>query len=187
MFPKRRNAVGVRESFTTRGRGLVGDLLRRVPALASIPMGQVPESVHSRLLCAALNRILAPELAEGELDFLEDQCLAIRVVDLQARYRITLRNGRLEAAGSQAPDLTLSGDAEEFMLLASRREDPDTLFFQRRLHLDGNTELGLMVKNFLDALELDENRLPKAVLPLALAARRLSERFQPAANNHDTY
>ena len=34
-----------------------------------------------------------------------------------------------------------------------RDEDPDTLFFARRLTIEGDTELGLMVKNALDALD----------------------------------
>jgi predicted lipid carrier protein YhbT len=40
----------------------------------------------------------------------------------------------------------------------SRQEDPDTLFFQRRLTIEGDTELGLEVKNILDAL--DHENLP---------------------------
>jgi predicted lipid carrier protein YhbT len=58
------------------------------------------------------------------------------------------------------------------MLLLTRREDPDALFFSRRLVSEGDTELGLTVKNLLDALDPDTvlNRLP---LPLARAAQRL--------------
>lgn len=40
------------------------------------------------------------------------------------------------------------------MRLARRQEDPDTLFFNRRLSMEGDTELGLVVKNAIDALEL---------------------------------
>jgi predicted lipid carrier protein YhbT len=35
-----------------------------------------------------------------------------------------------------------------------RHKNPDTLFFNRRLSMEGDTELGLVVKNTLDALEL---------------------------------
>ena len=38
---------------------------------------------------------------------------------------------------------------------ALRREDPDTLFFTRRLVLEGDTALGLEIKNALDALGWD--------------------------------
>jgi predicted lipid carrier protein YhbT len=37
--------------------------------------------------------------------------------------------------------------------MVSRQEDPDTLFFNRSLSIEGDTELGLRVKNMLDALE----------------------------------
>jgi predicted lipid carrier protein YhbT len=39
------------------------------------------------------------------------------------------------------------------LLLATRKEDADTLFFRRQLKTSGDTELGLYVKNFLDGLE----------------------------------
>ncbi|MNN64209.1 hypothetical protein D3C81_1796400 [compost metagenome] len=44
-------------------------------------------------------------------------------------------------------------------MLASRQQDADTLFFQRRLTLIGDTELGLTLRNLLD-------RLPWEALPL---------------------
>ena len=34
-----------------------------------------------------------------------------------------------------------------------RQEDPDTLFFNRRLKIEGDTELGLVVKNLLDSID----------------------------------
>jgi predicted lipid carrier protein YhbT len=37
--------------------------------------------------------------------------------------------------------------------LAARKEDPDTLFFSRRLVMEGDTELGLLIKNTLDAID----------------------------------
>jgi predicted lipid carrier protein YhbT len=57
---------------------------------------------------------------------------------------------------SNASALDVFGVQRFSLLLATRREDPDTLFFNRRLRLSGNTELGLYVKNFLDSLEPQE-------------------------------
>ena len=45
--------------------------------------------------------------------------------------------------------------------LALRREDPDTLFFTRRLVMTGDTELGLVVKNALDAIDWPRLALPR--------------------------
>lgn len=133
----------------------------RFPAPLALPLGLIPNRVHSTLLVQILNRLFAPELAEGELDFLQDRVLQIEVTDARLKYRITLADGYLKAAlGSQPQDLSISGSVYDFLLLASRREDPDTLFFNRRLKLGGDTELGLYVKNFLDALELEERLGP---------------------------
>lgn len=82
--------------------------------------------------------------------------MRIDVVDARLSYLITLTEGKLQAADKGSPhDLSIEGSIYDFLLLATRREDADTLFFNRRLRLGGDTELGLYVKNFLDALELD--------------------------------
>ena len=64
------------------------------------------------------------------------------------------------------------------MLLARRLEDPDTLFFSRRLSMEGDTELGLLVKNTLDAIELPILNLES--LKPAQVFSRLKARFSPA-------
>ena len=56
------------------------------------------------------------------------------------------------------------------ILIAARKEDPDTLFFQRRLRIEGDTELGLYVKNLMDAIDLDA--MPK---PLRFGLLQLAE------------
>ena len=45
------------------------------------------------------------------------------------------------------------GNANDLLLVAARKADPDMLFFQRRLVIEGDTELGLEVKNVMDAIE----------------------------------
>ena len=51
------------------------------------------------------------------------------------------------------PDLHFTARLSAFLQMVSRQEDPDTLFFNRSLTIEGDTELGLRVKNMLDALE----------------------------------
>ena len=78
------------------------------------------------------------------------------------------------AGGASAPQavtvLTLSANAHDFLRLAQRLDDPDTLFFNRSLSMEGDTELGLMVKNTLDALTLPVLDL-RALAPIRLATR----------------
>ena len=127
------------------------------PAPLAIPLGLIPTTAHSALLVRALNRILAPEIADGELDFLSGKVMRVEVTDARLKFRLSLRQNRLVAADRHQPDnLSIAGTVYDFLLLATRREDPDTLFFNRRLHLGGDTELGLYVKNLLDSLELED-------------------------------
>ena len=50
-------------------------------------------------------------------------------------------------------ELSLSASLADVLLLLAGQVDADTLFFQRRLAIAGDTELGLVVKNWLDAQE----------------------------------
>ncbi|WP_456406437.1 ubiquinone anaerobic biosynthesis accessory factor UbiT [Thiolapillus sp.] len=130
-----------------------------VGSLLTLPGRLLPNRLHSQGLTLLLNRLLSEPLANGELDFLQDRVLQIEVMDLALDYRLTLRDGKLAAAPAQnAPDVRFGGKAREFLLLALNEEDPDTLFFQRRLQLEGDTELGLEIKNLL--YSLDEDLLP---------------------------
>lgn len=128
-----------------------------LPVPLALPFRLIPNSIHSKMLVATLNKILAPEIDDGELDFLEDKIMQVSITDGRLAFRITFSDGKLKAAPKDSPiDLSIEGSIYDYLLLATRQEDPDTLFFNRRLRLGGSTELGLYVKNFLDSLELDD-------------------------------
>ena len=105
-------------------------------------------------------RVLAAPIAAGNLDFMRGRRLGIEVNDLCLRWVIELRDGRLVVDDGHA-EASVRGSATDLLLLASRLEDADTLFFQRRLVLTGDTELGLTARNLLD-------RLPWESVPLGL-------------------
>ncbi len=147
-----------------------------MPAPLAFPLALIPRRVHNTLLVQILNRLFAAELAEGELDFLQDRVMRVEVTDARLIFHITLRQNRLSVvADRRADDLSISGCVYDFLLLATRREDADTLFFNRRLKLGGDTELGLYVKNFLDALELEDRLGP--LLKLMNLSTDLIRRF----------
>lgn len=118
-------------------------------------LGRLPAYPGSVLLVTALNVALAKQLAADVSAMLAGKRLRLRVTDAQWVFDFAWRTGRFVARqNAGAADLTLSASAHDFFLLASRQEDPDTLFFNRRLAMEGDTELGLLVKNTLDAIEL---------------------------------
>ena len=116
-----------------------------------------PAAWQAQLLEAAMQSVLAAPLADCALDVLESRRLGIEVSDLGLRWVVVLRSGRMFVCKpDEAAESTVRGTATDLLLLASRREDADTLFFQRRLLLTGDTELGLTARNLLDQLPWHE-------------------------------
>ncbi|OGT91125.1 MAG: hypothetical protein A2286_04385 [Gammaproteobacteria bacterium RIFOXYA12_FULL_61_12] len=131
----------------------------KLPFPLALPFRILPDRIHSRVMAGALNKILAEYLREGELDMLEGRTLRVEIKDAHLGYNLTCAEKRLTYSNRPA-DVTMSGDMHAFLLMLTRREDPDTLFFQRRLSIQGDTGLGLSVKNFLDSLDWDSLPLP---------------------------
>ena len=127
-----------------------------LPAPLALPLRLIPGAVHSTALTTALNVLFAGRIQErGEFEFLRDRVLAIRVRDAGVEYRFRYAGpaGFVPCQSDQAADLAITGAIYDFLALAARREDSDTLFFNRRVVMEGNTELGLELKNLLDALD----------------------------------
>ena len=126
---------------------------------------RLPQWPHSLALATALNLATSRGLlALDELAMLEGRLVRIRVRDAGTSASVVLRGGRFRAADSaQEAALTLTAPATAYLQMLARQEDPDTLFFHRRLSIEGDTELGLLVKNLLDRIELPRwLRLPAA-------------------------
>ena len=123
----------------------------RVVALLP-PIKTVASWPGATLLACAVNLAAGARLPEALADSV-GKTVALRVTDLDFRlcFEIAERGFRVRPT-IEAPDVTISASARDFAALARRRVDPDTLFFSRRLVIEGDTELGLIVKNTLDAL-----------------------------------
>jgi len=131
-----------------------------LPAPLTLPFKALPSFVHNKVLITTLNKMFTDELKEGELNFLQGKIISISIEDAGVEYHFTLDNHRLSAADkNDSPDLILKGTVYNYLLLASRQEDTDTLFFSRRLHMQGDTELGLYVKNFLDGMDMESHKI----------------------------
>ncbi|MDC8757040.1 ubiquinone anaerobic biosynthesis accessory factor UbiT [Janthinobacterium fluminis] len=126
-----------------------------LPEPAAKMLALLPAYPGSWLFVQALNLALAQQLPQDVRARLEGKKLRLRVDDARVAFDFEWRNGAFAACRPQAEsDLTIGAAAHDFVLLARRQEDPDTLFFSRRLALEGDTELGLLFKNTLDALDV---------------------------------
>lgn len=115
----------------------------------------LPDAVHTELLSRLFNHLLKGQYMAEQLHELEGKRLAIAITDSRSELIFAIRDGHLVRAGGKQWDARIKGRVEDFWLLATRSEDPDTLFFARRLSIEGETETGLYVKNLLDGMDFD--------------------------------
>ena len=136
------------------------------PSLMSVPVKLAPFALKRQVLEQVLSWQFRQALEEGELDFLEGRWLSIHVRDIGLLWYTSVVDGRLVVSQQADADVSFSADASDLLMIAARKQDPDTLFFQRRLVIEGDTELGLYVKNLMDAIELEQ--MPKALRVMLL-------------------
>lgn len=126
-----------------------------IPSIVARCLGHLPSTPPSWMLCQTLN-----QLARYSILPVDHQLLAGRYFDIVlSDAGLTLHlssDGKSflprQRKGEKA-DLVLSANVADFTRLMLREEDPDTLFFNRRLKIEGDTELGLVVKNLLDSVD----------------------------------
>jgi len=127
----------------------------QLPLVFKKALSLLPAYPGSVLFAGALNLVLAKHLPADTLDRLDGRVLRIEARDAGVGFDFVCRQRHFSAVRRQEEvALTISASAHDFLLLAQRKEDPDTLFFSRRLMMEGDTELGLLVKNALDATDL---------------------------------
>ena len=142
-----------------------------------LPLRFIPAAVHAELFARVFNHLMRGQTLTGRLAALNGKTIGLHITDAPTLIRFHIENGRLARHNGTASDVTIRGALEEFWHLATRTEDPDTLFFSRRLSIEGDTETGLHVKNLLDALDYDIEAHVRAVLggaaaPLLALVRR---------------
>ncbi|HZP93079.1 MAG TPA: SCP2 sterol-binding domain-containing protein [Burkholderiales bacterium] len=121
--------------------------------MAPFPSLQTAASWPGAVLLACAVNLAAGVRLPDALAGSAGKRVALHVTDLDLRVCFEIGEHGMRARPALASsDVTISACAADFAALARRSVDPDTLFFTRRLLIEGDTELGLIVKNTLDAL-----------------------------------
>lgn len=128
----------------------------KLPGFVAAIGQRLPQWPHAVALTAGLNALLKLKLLpEDSLELFEGRSFLVNVLDTGGRACFTYRDGLFRPLFSEpeTPDLSFGANLSAFLQMALRQEDPDTLFFNRDLSIEGDTELGLVAKNMLDAVE----------------------------------
>ncbi|WP_157420035.1 ubiquinone anaerobic biosynthesis accessory factor UbiT [Oceanisphaera avium] len=165
---------------------LIHNVLNTLPKVAKHTVNWLPPIACQFTLERLFNQFFKKELAGGDLQFMEQKWVRVKVQDLNVHFSISVVNHHQQPSLKVQPHLTeadvaLAGDMEDLMLLMTQQVDPDTLFFRRKLSLSGDTELGLQLKNFLDTIELQTHLPAFAHQWSSLLAEQLMDRHHKRA------
>ena len=140
--PQARGSVFARPAWM----GAAAHRLRRV-------VERLPVQPPSFLLARVLDRVLLQRLPADARAALADRTVEVSVSDLGLRVRLQLAPGGFRVAPSRSETaLRIVAPASSYVRLLRGEDDADRLFFERALVMEGDTEMGLVLKNALDAI-----------------------------------
>ncbi len=126
----------------------------------------LPPAVLASGIEQPLNYVLRTERQRDAFAFLQQHWVQIEVSDypltFYVRYLTHSRRLRVSLAGQHAV-VRMRSDSVSMLAMMLQQVDPDTLFFQRKLLITGDTEVALQLKNLLDTVPLAE-RIPAPLL-----------------------
>lgn len=130
--------------------------------LLSLAHKIMPTKLENYFVLHQVKRLSQPFMDESEIDFLDGKVAEVEIRDIEAKWYFTKIDQQLvmldlkkAQAISPEPDVVFSASVDALVLMASQKVDPDTLFFNRKLRITGDTELGLEIKNLFDQFDLE--------------------------------
>lgn len=126
----------------------------KIPSFVKQVTKRLPRKPVQYGLVIALNQLLRKEVLPADMTLLAGKQFEIVIDDLGLVINFTANEQKFIVSHYQdEPDLRFIAEMIDFSKMMLRKEDPDTLFFNRKLQIEGDTELGLIVKNLLDSID----------------------------------
>lgn len=157
-------------TLTGRAQQNVSSLAKRLanPSKLGWLATKFPKSINCFTTQKIINAAFAEQIADGDFDFLQDRVLLIEIIDAELFLALSFNNHKIICTHFDnnpiESDATLSIETLNAIQLIQQEIDPDTLFFQRKLKIKGDTELAHNVKNTIDTLDPDV--IPKFIMTL---------------------
>lgn len=136
-----------------------------VPSFVKKMVSVLPAKPPAWILVNMLNQLLKRQILLVDMSLIAGRYFQIVVEDLGLNLFFTADEQRFILADNTIPvDLYFGANMADFIKMLLRQEDPDTLFFNRKLRIEGDTELGLIVKNLLDSIDWSTIPLMKYIV-----------------------
>jgi predicted lipid carrier protein YhbT len=160
------NLLAIKSTFENNIAPLLSKLFSPV-AIANVAT-KMPLILNQKITEKLLNAAFSEQIQDGDFDFLIEQQLQIELIDAKLFIGVSFNQGQINcshfSAETFSADATLSINTYDAIGLTQQQIDPDTLFFQRKLKIRGDTELAHHVKNTIDTL--DPKIIPEFLLKL---------------------
>jgi len=129
------------------------------PQIFSKISTKMPFILNAALVEQLCNKAFSEQIEEGDFEFLEARVLQIEILDTELRIGLSFSRNKIKCVhfdtNAYQSDVTLSINTSDAISLIQQEIDPDTLFFQRKLKIKGDTNLAHHVKNTIDTLDPD--------------------------------
>lgn len=136
-----------------------------LPSFVKCIVSVLPSKPPGWLLVKVLNQLLSRHILDADMSLLAGRYFKIVIEDLGVSVYFTANEQQfLLTSAKPIVDLCFTANTTDFMKMLLRKEDPDTLFFNRKLQIEGDTELGLVVKNLLDSIDWSTIPIMKSVV-----------------------
>lgn len=85
---------------------------------------------------------------------INDKVFLFEAVDLNKKIYLRIKDGDINIIPhlAKGPDVVMKGETKVLFGLLLGKEDPDTVFFSRRLEISGDTATAICFKNILNSL-----------------------------------
>lgn len=125
----------------------------------------LPRKPTQYSLVVTLNQLLKRNILLADMSLLAGKQFEIVIDDLGLVINFTANEQKFLVSNHIGePDLRFTATMIDFTKMMLRKEDPDTLFFNRKLQIEGDTELGLIIKNLLDNIDWSTVPLMKSIV-----------------------
>ena len=85
---------------------------------------------------------------------IDDKIFLFEAVDLNKKFYLRIKDGDIKIIPhiTKIPDVVMKGETKVFFGLLLGKEDPDTVFFSRKLEISGDTAAAIHFKNILNSM-----------------------------------
>ena len=123
--------------------------------LLKLPLNLTPLWIEAIGMGAVMGAIVdGNKRFKERLTEIDNKVFLFEAVDLNKKFYLRIKDGDIKIIPHLAkePDVVMKGETKVFFGLLLGKEDPDTVFFSRRLEISGDTAAAIHFKNILNSL-----------------------------------